>query len=184
MGHEIVHHFDRTGGTFAADGSALPAGATWWSPQTAEQFDKVAKCFVQQYDNVTDPWTGKRLKGNATLRENLADYFGLMIAYGSEFERGEQSGSSKLADNVQQLLPGPLEAFTAEQLFFVTYAQAWCTRYKEVDTLAQQIDTDNHAPDRYRANLPLARFTPFSAAFNCPAEGPRSVMNAAKNRCI
>lgn len=184
IGHEATHHFDYNGRAFGADGSLMAKGTDgWWTRETAEHFEAAAKCFVRQYDNVTDPWTGKQLKGNLTLKENMADQGGLWIAYGAAFEDDDEDEEKEENSSEIELLPGKLETFTAEQLFFVTYAQTWCAHYADPKYLAYQIDSDTHAPERYRVNIPLANYAPFAQAFSCPAEGYRSAMNRAKSRC-
>ena len=47
--------------------------------------------------------------------------------------------------------PAPVVAgMTGEQQFFVSYAQAWRGKQRD-ESMRQQIITDGHSPDRYRA---------------------------------
>lgn len=69
MGHELMHGFDDTGRQFDEAGNL----ELWWSNSTLKEFTKGAKCFIDQYGNITDPTTGQRLNGENTQGENIAD---------------------------------------------------------------------------------------------------------------
>ena len=43
------------------------------------------------------------------------------------------------------------DGFTDDQRFFISYAQSWRTKRRE-PALRQQVQTDGHAPDEYRAD--------------------------------
>ena len=47
--------------------------------------------------------------------------------------------------------PAVVQGFSGDQLFFLAYAQSWRNKLRE-PALRQQIVTDPHAPDHYRAN--------------------------------
>lgn len=72
-----------------------------------------------------------------------------------------------------------MEAFTPEQLFFVRYARTWCANYSN-ESMSMAVDTDDHSPELYRVNVPLANFEHFSRAYDCPV-GSR--MNPLK-KCV
>jgi putative endopeptidase len=46
--------------------------------------------------------------------------------------------------------PDPIEGFTAEQRFFLSYGTVWRTVYRD-ETLRTQILSDPHSPSMYRA---------------------------------
>ncbi len=63
---------------------------------------------------------------------------------------------------------GPVDGFTPEQRFFLSYAETW--RFKiRPEALRVQLQTDEHAPPKYRVLAPLANMPEFAAAFNCQA---------------
>ena len=67
-------------------------------------------------------------------------------------------------------------SLTAEQLFFVSYAQVWCgdnTAEYEVNKLL----TNPHPPSTTRVTATLSNSEEFSKAFQCP---PGAVMNPDK----
>lgn len=37
---------------------------SWWTDQTLKQFNERARCFVSQYENITEPTTGKNVVAN------------------------------------------------------------------------------------------------------------------------
>lgn len=81
--------------------------------------------------------------------------------------------------NGQEPLVPYLTEYSAEQIFYIAYANVWCGQ-KRPASLKKQINYDPHSPARYRVNIPLSNADTFAKAFNCPAN---SKMNT-KDRCI
>jgi len=80
------------------------------------------------------------------------------------------------SSKVELALPG-LD-LSQSKLFFVNFAQVWCSAStKEANQL--QIEKDPHSPSRFRVNGPVANFPEFAKIFACP-EG--SAMNP-KEKC-
>ncbi len=93
------------------------------------------------------------VNGKLTLGENLADLGGLSIA----FEAFKNTDEGKKNPTIGK--------YTAEQRFFLSFAQIW--RMKQKDAIAlQRIKTDPHSPSMWRVNGPLSNFTPWYNAFN------------------
>ena len=104
----------------------------------------------------------------STLGENIADNGGLKAAYRACFPNHTRTTPP------QQPVPGL--RLTAEQLFFVSYAQVWCgdnTAEYEVNKLL----TNPHPPSSTRVTATLSNSEEFSRAFQCP---PGAVMNPDK----
>lgn len=175
IGHEITHHFDSEGRHFSAEGRMV----NWWSAETEVHFASAAQCFSEQYSEVVDTLTGRSLNGNATLAENMADNGGLRAAWRA-FRSSEEEDK---VEEGEELVPPQLTALSPAQLFFLVYAQTWCSAYRNNATLAYVIDTDEHAPEQYRVNLPLANFEPFSKAFACQKEGAK-MSRPPERRCM
>ena len=76
----------------------------------------------------------------------------------------------------QQLLPGL--NLTDEQLFFIGFAQTWCTKTTP-EMIRQSLNADTHAPAKYRVIGTLSNMAEFAKAFKCPEGSP---MNPGK-RC-
>ncbi|CAF1039974.1 unnamed protein product, partial [Didymodactylos carnosus] len=77
IGHEITHGFDDSGRQFDKDGNRLP----WWTDETIQKFIERKTCIVEQYSNYTATQINKKLNGNQTQGEDIADNGGLREAY-------------------------------------------------------------------------------------------------------
>ena len=133
IGHEISHSFDDQGSKFGPDGSL----DNWWTPADRQAFDAKAKMLGAQYD-AFEPLPGLHVNGALTMGENIADNAGTAIA----LKAYHLSLGGK---------PAPvLDGYTGDQRFLLALGQAW--RSKEQDgALRQQILSDVHTPDKYRA---------------------------------
>jgi len=170
MGHELTHGFDDQGRQYDGDGNFN----LWWSDETLAQFTKGAKCIIDQYGNITDKTTGQKLNGENTQGENIADNGGVKLA-NKAFQQWRQSSVASRTNPRNQLLPG-FENYTTEQLYFLSYGQAWCN-IRRLESLKMQIISDPHSASQYRVNVPLQNNRGFAAAYNCPVGSP---MNPAE----
>jgi len=100
--------------------------------------------------------------------KQIADNGGIKLAYVAYQEWKAQGGQDP-----------ELAGFTPDQLFFVSYAQSWCTKATP-EYLEQQVRTDPHSPPKFRVNGPLMNTPFFAEAFQC-AEG--TPMNPT-DRCV
>ena len=133
IGHEISHSFDDQGSQFDAQGRLR----NWWTPDDLAHFKASAAALVAQY-SAYQPFRDLAVNGQQTLSENLADLAGLCVAF--DGYRAAAAGQPEPAG----------AAFTRDQLFFISFAQNWRTKMRE-PRMRQQIITDGHAPDQYRA---------------------------------
>lgn len=104
-----------------------------------ESFQTKAQCFVDQYHEFTVPGPdGKALhvNGRLTLGENIADAGGLSASFAA-WKQAEKTKPS-------ELLPG-LQNLTKDQVFFISYANWWCSKNRE-ETAIERIYHDPHAP--------------------------------------
>lgn len=106
-----------------------------------------------------------------TLGENIADYGGIRKAFAAYRHYVAVNG-------VDPPLPG-LETFTAEQLFFLTFANTYCGA-ETPEKLLNQIMTGAHSPNRFRVIGTLSNSEDFVREFNC---SPGSPMNQL-NKCV
>lgn len=118
---------------------------------------------IDQYGNFTDPEVNITLNGVTTQGENIADNGGLKEAY-IAYQRWVQ----KYGDEAG--LPG-LQNYTSNQLFWISAAQTWCTKYKP-EALKYTIVTDSHSPGRFRVMGPFMNSVAFSNDFECPQGSP------------
>ena len=76
IGHELTHGFDDQGRQFDAQGNLR----NWWTPEDANEFEKRAECFINEYSAFT-PVDDVHLNGKLTLGENTADNGGVRLAF-------------------------------------------------------------------------------------------------------
>jgi putative endopeptidase len=134
IGHEISHSFDDQGSQFDAEGRLQ----NWWTPEDLAHFRASADRLAAEFD-AYEPLPDVHVNGKQTLSENIADVAGLSAAF--DGYRAAYGGK-----------PAPdSEGFTGDQRFFVAYGQSWRGKQRP-ESLRQQLITDGHAPDEYRAD--------------------------------
>ncbi|KAE9969755.1 hypothetical protein EG328_006686 [Venturia inaequalis] len=109
IGHELSHAVDAGAQEVSANGTST----RWWDNTTTTNYEKKASCFVKQYATYTFPneqGGPENVNGELTMDENIADAGGISASYDAWKIRRKTGRNDKL--------PG-LEAFTAEQLFFL-----------------------------------------------------------------
>lgn len=148
IGHEMGHGFDDQGRRYDAKGVLRD----WWQPKDAEEYMKRAKLLVDQY-NAYEPLPGLRVNGELTLGENIGDLTGVVISH-----RAYQLSLSGQ--------PAPvIEGLSGDHRFFFGWVQAWRAKERD-DALRQQVLTNPHAPEMYRANGPLRNVSEFYSTFD------------------
>ncbi len=132
IGHEITHHFDDQGRKYDKTGKL----ADWWTPQDVTRFKVMTDKVVVQY-GAYEPLPGKKINGELTLGENMADLAGINIAY----DAWKLSLNGKKANTI--------DGWTGEQRFFLGFSQVWRQKYRDA-VLLQQLVTDPHSPGNFR----------------------------------
>ncbi len=148
IGHEISHGFDDQGSKYDQDGNLK----NWWTDDDIKKFQTKTNMIVEQYNNykVLDTM---RVNGKLTLGENIADFGGLSVAYEAFRSYSPQAKSAEKRDG-----------FTADQRFFLSWAQIWRSKSRP-EAEANQIQTDPHSPGRFRCNGPLSNMIEFYNVF-------------------
>lgn len=148
IGHELTHGFDDQGSQFDAKGNLK----NWWTDQDREKFEVKTQMLAKQFAEYTAVDTF-HVNGQLTLGENIADLGGLTIAYYA-FKRSL----------VGKPAPKKIDGFTAEQRFFIGWAQGW--RNKANDKfLINMVKTNPHSPAKFRVLGPLSNMKEFYEAF-------------------
>jgi predicted metalloendopeptidase len=163
MGHELTHGFDNQGRLY--DGKGVLSN--WWEPATSKKFDDKVQCVIDQYSKFS-PIPGVYVNGKLTQGENIADMGGTKNSY--------HSISTQLGTKIND--PSIVPKLNRGQLFFLAYAQGWCSKASD-EYYRLHIATDPHSPPEFRVLGPLMNLDAFSTTFNCPAGSP---MNPT-NRC-
>lgn len=149
IGHEISHGFDDRGSQFDADGNLK----NWWNAEDLRKFRDKGTRLANQFD-AYEPLPGVFVQGQFTLGENMGDLGGISIAF--------EGLQRFLRENGR---PGLMNGFTPEQRFFISWATIWRSKEKE-EYLRTQINTNPHAPNRYRVMGPLSNSQSFHEAFS------------------
>ncbi len=151
IGHELTHGFDDQGSKFDAQGDLR----NWWTPADEAEFKKRTSCIADQYSQyiaVDDV----HVNGRLTLGENTADNGGVRISLMALHD--QQAGKQ----------PKPIDGFTPEQRFFISYGQIWCQNQTPESRRLQAL-TDPHSPGEYRVNGVVSNMPEFQQAFGCKA---------------
>jgi putative endopeptidase len=155
IGHEITHGFDDQGRRSDADGNLTD----WWAPEDDAQFKARALKLIEQY-SAYEALPGLKVNGALSLGENIGDLGGVSIA----FEAFQRSLKGKPT-------PPKIDGFTAEQRFFISWAQGWRTAYRD-DAMRRQVMVGPHAPGNFRAVGPLVNLQEFYDAFGIKEGDP------------
>ncbi|XP_076238923.1 neprilysin-11-like [Calliopsis andreniformis] len=169
IGHELSHNFDNEGIRLDANGSET----AWISQELLYKYEKKLTCVVNQYSNYTLNIKGKhgqliKLDGRLTESENIADLIGIQIAF---------SAYKKVAEQEPQMKLPKLESMSDEKLFFLMFANSWCSSARRKYAL-RTANIDEHSPPMYRVIGSLSNDPEFSEIFKCPRN---SYMNPQNN---
>ena len=154
IGHEMLHGFDDQGSRFDAQGNLRD----WWTGTDRKQFDARTAKLVEQFDAYV-PIDDLHINGKLTLGENIADLGGVEVAWDA-FKIATRDQSAEKRDG-----------FTPEQRFFLSFAQSWRTQQRP-EALRLQVQSNEHAPAKYRVNGPVSNLTEFASAFTCAPPQP------------
>jgi len=149
IGHEISHSFDDSGSRFDGDGNLN----NWWTEDDLTKFTVLGKNLAAQYGEFT-VIEDVKINGEFTLGENIGDLGGIRAAYEGLMIFYEKNGK-----------PEPIDGFTAEQRFFMSWGTIWRTKSRD-EALKNQVKTDPHSPGMFRAFVPLQNVDAFYKAFN------------------
>jgi putative endopeptidase len=149
IGHEITHGFDDEGSQFDAKGNLRD----WWTKDDRKNFDERASCVQKQFDGYeVEP--GLHENGKLVLGESIADLGGLAISYAA-YEK-----------SIEGKRPPALGGFTAEQRFFLGWAQVWGANMRP-ENARLMANTNEHPLPKFRTNGPLSNMELFAKAFGC-----------------
>jgi putative endopeptidase len=147
IGHEISHAFDDQGSRYDGAGNLN----NWWTDADRKSFEELTKRLIAQYAEY-EPLPGKKVNGEFTLGENIADLSGLAIAY----------KAFQISKNGKE--PEKVAGYTSNQLFFVGWSRVWQRKYRD-DEMIRRLVIDPHSPSQYRANGPVTNIDAFYDAF-------------------
>ncbi|MCP5184204.1 MAG: peptidase [Pseudomonadales bacterium] len=149
IGHEMIHGYDDQGSRFGPSGNF----ENWWREEDAGRFRALTTKLEAQFD-AYEVQPGLHVNGALTLGENIADLGGLNTAFDAMHLAAGQT-------------PDPMVGgMTREQRFFLGWATSWrgsmTPDYEKVI-----VNSDPHAPDRFRAIAAPSNMPAFAQAFGC-----------------
>ncbi|GAB1602197.1 endothelin-converting enzyme homolog isoform X2 [Argonauta hians] len=153
IGHELTHGFDDQGREYDKHGNLRP----WWNNASIARFQKQTECMVKQYSAYTI--NKEHINGKTTLGENIADNGGLKSAYHA-YEEWVRTHEPEL--------PLPALGLTHNQLFFLGFAQVWCSSATK-ETMHTRLLNDPHSPNNYRVIATLSNSRDFAEQYHCPS---------------
>nr|XP_033777399.1 endothelin-converting enzyme 1 isoform X2 [Geotrypetes seraphini] len=156
MGHELTHAFDDQGREYDKNGNLR----SWWKNSSIEAFNNQTACITEQYNNYSI--NGEPVNGKQTLGENIADNGGLKAAYQAYKNWVKKNGEEEML---------PTLDLSNHQLFFVGFAQVWCS-VRTPESSHEGLITDPHSPSRYRVIGTVSNSREFSEHFKCPLGSP------------
>jgi predicted metalloendopeptidase len=164
IGHELTHGFDDQGSKFDGQGNLV----NWWTLKDREEFDKRTSCIADEYQQfvVVDDI---HLNGRLTLGENTADNGGIRIAFAAMHKAAAEKGGDA----------PPIDGFTSEQRFFISFAQQWCANVTP-ERLRVIAKIDPHSPVRFRTLGTLGDYSEFAKSFGCKSGQKMSRPNACR----
>jgi predicted metalloendopeptidase len=163
IGHELTHGFDDEGKKFDGQGNLTD----WWTAADTKNFEAKTGCLVKEYGSFIavkgdKPADDVKVNGKLTLGENTADNGGLVLAYLAYLDRAKKDGIDIMKKS---------EGFTGPQHFYIAFAQDWCENPRP-EQVRNQVLTDPHSPDHFRANGAIVNQPGFAAAFGCKVGSP------------
>ena len=148
IGHEISHAFDDKGSQFDGDGNLR----NWWTREDRDNFDKRTAQLANQYSQY-EVLPGRKLNGELTLGENIADLGGAKAAFRA-YKISLKGEPSPIIDN-----------YTGEQRFFIGTAQSDRVKFRD-EIYEMRVATSVHSPSRFRVDGVIINMKEFHKAFS------------------
>ncbi|GAA0703710.1 peptidase [Dyella marensis] len=152
IGHEMGHGYDDQGSKFDAQGNNV----NWWTDADRKAFDERTAKLAAQF-NGYEALPGKFVNGQLTMGENIGDLGGLNAAY--------DALQMALAKNPAEAKRS-IDGYTQDQRFFLNWARVWRGTIRDAAQLTL-LNTDPHAPAKFRAIGAPSNMAAFAQAFQC-----------------
>ncbi len=147
IGHEMTHGFDDQGRQYDKDGNLKD----WWTASDTQKFNERADRLVKQFDDIT-VLGSTHANGRFTLGENIADQGGLLVSF-LAFQHASKDSKKE-----------PINGFTPEQQFFLSYANVWAGNIRDEEIL-RLTQIDPHSLGKWRVDMTLKNIDAFYDAF-------------------
>ena len=170
IGHEMTHGFDDQGSKYDRNGNVR----VWWTPDDLAKFSDRTECEAKEYDGF-EVAPGQKLNGHLTLGENTADNGGIRIA----FQALQETLATQGARAEPGYATGQRDGYTADQRFFIAFAQVWCQNATE-QSARVLAKTDPHSSGEWRVKGTVQNFDEFGKAFGCKVGQPMMPANSCR----
>jgi len=154
IGHEMLHGYDDEGSQFDAAGN----NKNWWTEEDMKNFKARTGKLVAQFDEYV-AIDDLHVKGELTLGENIADLGGITVSLDA------------LNYALRTVRMAQIDGYTQQQRFFLNWAVSWRRHYRP-EEMRVRLNTDPHAPPRFRANGAPSNLEAFVGAFDCKPTDP------------
>uniref|UniRef100_A0A1A9WSU9 Peptidase M13 C-terminal domain-containing protein n=1 Tax=Glossina brevipalpis TaxID=37001 RepID=A0A1A9WSU9_9MUSC len=172
LGHEFTHGFDTSGLSYDSEGN----NRYWWSNDSFKLFNDRSNCYAEHYQKYLIPEINRFINGNLTKDENIADSGGLREALIAYHRRIKMKANLSWLLKKDEQMPGM--NLSSEQLFFLSFAQLWCSSYEEAHYWEEFLN--DHPIDKYRTLGAVTNNYDFAQAYDCPLG---SKMNPTSDKC-
>lgn len=140
IGHEVSHAFDNDGAKFDEHGNMK----NWWTKKDFAEFNNRVGQMVNIFDGLQ--YGPAKVNGKQVVSENIADLAGLACA----IQTAKNDGAD-LKD------------------LFENYARSWMEKQRP-EAIKTEVQTDVHAPQPTRVNIPVQCQNEFYEAFDVKPE--------------
>ena len=158
------------GGAGFIAGHEISHGIYRWTQETTPSSgrDSEFQCVVEQLETIPRPNGKPYQNGTLFVDEMIGDITAVNASL---------TAYRKLQSKVEeQKMPG-LTHFSHDQLFFLSFANTWCSNPNLSFAPSKWPDWSYHPEEFYRIVIPVMNSPDFAKAFNCPVGSP---MNPVK----
>uniref|UniRef100_A0A1I8PRV8 Peptidase M13 C-terminal domain-containing protein n=1 Tax=Stomoxys calcitrans TaxID=35570 RepID=A0A1I8PRV8_STOCA len=158
IAHEIIHAIDKDGAQFGKEGEMR-----FWFDGAYAILKERMDCFKNQYKGYI--FGGAELPELQSQAENIADASGLRLAYRT-YVAWEENPYRGISNRTVETLPNM--PYSGKQLFFISFAQLWCSDVNSAMTNLPVVTNGENAPGSFKVMGALSHLDEFAQAFQCP----------------
>ncbi|EDV43044.1 uncharacterized protein Dana_GF18283 [Drosophila ananassae] len=156
LARQMLHGFDGVGRRYDAYGYQN----NWWDSTSETSYSRRTQCFQEQYA-IFVQYKEKPIQDKELLRRVVADNGALDIAYRAYQQWFKNAADAPIIYQRERL---PLLDYSHNQLFYLGYAQLYCSDYP------QSVERFDELPEALRVNTALSNQQPFANAYSCSRE--------------
>ncbi|XP_030369327.1 uncharacterized protein LOC115620290 [Scaptodrosophila lebanonensis] len=132
----------------------------WWDRDSENAYSRRAQCFEEQYETFVE-FQKRLVRDTNMLSRAVADNGALNIGYRAYQKWFKNSAETAHAYHRETL---PLLDYSHNQLFYLAYAQLWCSDYPD------SLEIFDYLPEEVRVNAALSNTQEFSNIYSCSSD--------------